>query len=101
MVEINIHFVKTIFVLIAFLILFACERNKQEEFKIEAIYVSTAPLIDGIQDPLWQKTKPIVLKENQSGKSVTNLQLITEVKACYNDSNLYFLFKCQIGRAHV
>ncbi|GAB3007443.1 hypothetical protein GCM10027284_26930 [Cyclobacterium sediminis] len=51
--------------------------------------------IDGrANEPIWKQAKPITLKNNRTGKEVQESALQTHVKACYDDTNLYFLFKC-------
>jgi len=72
-----------------------CTNDVQSENKIFAEY-SVLPLtIDGNPDEsVWQQAKPIVLKENRSGNDVLDSQIQTLVKACYDDSSLYFFFIC-------
>ncbi|MEQ8218614.1 MAG: carbohydrate-binding family 9-like protein [Arenibacter sp.] len=62
---------------------------------MEAIYASESPIIDGAEnDPIWQKITPVVLKDNQTGNEGQESGLQTHVKACYDDSSLYFFLLC-------
>lgn len=62
---------------------------------IEASFTSNAMVMDGkANEPIWRQAKPITLKNNRTGKEVQESALQTHVKACYDDTNLYFLFKC-------
>lgn len=72
-----------------------CAEKMPSDYIIEATFASKAPVIDGRgNDPIWQQAKPIALKENRYGKEVRESGLQTHVKACYDDSTLYFLFVC-------
>jgi hypothetical protein len=77
------------------LLLIQCAKNKLYEYQIEAIFTPESPIIDGIEnDSIWQQIKPVALKDNRSGNEVRESGLQTHVKACYDDSNLYFFFVC-------
>lgn len=72
-----------------------CSKSNPSNYNIEVISTTQSPIIDGIEnDAIWQQITPIVLKENSSGNEVQERGLQTQVKACYDDSNLYFLFVC-------
>lgn len=52
-------------------------------------------VIDGKLDELvWKQTTPVTLKENESGKEVSDSSVTTQVKACYDIHNLYIAFVC-------
>lgn len=86
---------KNLLILSALFLLIQCAENKPSDYKIEAIYTSESPIIDGTEnDSIWQRIIPVVLKENSSGNEVLESGLQTQVKACYDDSNLYFFFLC-------
>ena len=86
---------KNLLLLGTIFLLMQCAENKPSDDKIEAIYASESPIIDGIEnDSIWQQIIPAVLKENRSGNEVRKLGRQTHVKACYDDSTLYFFFVC-------
>lgn len=86
---------KNLLILGTLFLLMQCAENKPSDYKIEAIFTSRPPIIDGTEnDSIWQQILPEVLKENRSGNEVRDSGLQTQVKACYDDSNLYFLFVC-------
>jgi hypothetical protein len=73
-----------------------CTVDKSSDYKIEAIHTSVSPIIDGNEnDAIWQQITPIVLKDNRFGNEAQELELQTYVKACYDNSNLYFFFLCE------
>ncbi len=84
--------VKNLLVLGTLILLIQCAQKTASDYTIEAPFASKAPVIDGKSDDLiWQQAKPITLKENRTGKEVKEPGLQTHVKACYDDSTLYFL----------
>lgn len=86
---------KHILILSTLFLLMQCAGNKPSDYKIEAIYTSRSPIIDGTEnDSIWQQIIPIVLKDNRSGNETQESELQTFVKACYDDSTLYFFFLC-------
>lgn len=86
---------KNLLLLGTLLLLTQCAENKPTEYEIEAIFTSGSPIIDGIEnDSIWQQIIPAVLKENSSGNEAQESGLQTHVKACYDDSTLYFFFVC-------
>jgi hypothetical protein len=83
------------FILFGLIFLTQCTENIEPVYQIEAIYVKTLPKIDGkLDEPVWKKANPVVLKENRSGRKVTDPNLLTQVLICYNDSTLYIAFIC-------
>lgn len=86
---------KHLLILSTLFLLMQCAGNKPSDYKIEAIYTSRSPIIDGTEnDSIWQQIIPIVLKDNRSGNEAQESELQTYVKACYDDSTLYFFFLC-------
>jgi hypothetical protein len=78
------------------LLLMSCTKKQTSEHTIEAIFTSESPTIDGVEDEaIWQQVTPVFLRENGSGNKVEKSALQTLVKACYDDSTLYFLFECK------
>jgi hypothetical protein len=62
---------------------------------MEAIYAFESPIIDGKEnDSIWKHILPVLLKENRSGNEVREARLQTQIKACYDDSSLYFFLLC-------
>ncbi len=84
-----------ILLIIGTLILFMpCTGQKPSDYTIEVIHSSASPVIDGAEnEPIWQQITPIVLRDN-GGNEVQKSELQTHVKACYDDSTLYFFFLC-------
>ncbi|WP_198440174.1 carbohydrate-binding family 9-like protein [Pareuzebyella sediminis] len=78
------------------LILFvACTGQETSDYTVEAIRTPSPPEIDGIEDdPIWQQITPVVLKENRTGNETRDVAIRTQVKSCYDDQTLYFLFLC-------
>lgn len=86
---------KNLLILGTLFLLMQCAEKKSSDYKIEAIFTSKSPIIDGKDnDAIWQQLTPIVLIENRSGNEVQESGLQTHVKACYDDRTLYFLFVC-------
>lgn len=86
---------KHLLILSTLFLLMQCAGNKPSDYKIEAIYTSRSPIIDGTEnDSIWQQIIPIVLKDNRSGNEAQESELQTYIKACYDDSTLYFFFLC-------
>lgn len=86
---------KNLLILISIFMLMQCAKNKPSDYKIEAIYTSKSPVIDGTEnDSIWQQVIPIVLKDNRSENEAPESELQTYVKACYDDNTLYFFFLC-------
>lgn len=98
-----VHHAKSLFVvplgcmmLLSSLFLLSCMGNPNMEYQIEANYAAVPPVIDGhLNEEVWELAKPITLNENRTGTTVTNPQLMTNVKACYDDNNLYLAFSCK------
>ena len=86
---------KILIILVSFFMLIQCAENKPSDYRIEAIFASEAPMIDGTEnDSIWQQIIPAVLKENLSGNEIRESGLKTHIKACYDDNTLYFFFVC-------
>jgi len=86
---------KLILLLSGILFLMNCSNDHGSKNNIEAIYTSTSPVIDGdLNDPVWQKASPVVLRENRSGNNVSDTQLTTQVMTCYDDNTLYIAYRC-------
>lgn len=86
---------KNLLILISSFLVMQCAENKPSDNNIEAIYTSESPIIDGTEnDAIWQQVIPIVLKDNRSENEAQESELQTYVKACYDDSSLYFFFQC-------
>jgi len=86
---------KNLLLLGTLFLLMQCAEKKSTDYTIEAIFTSESPIIDGIEnDSIWQQIIPVVLKDNRSGNEVRESELQTYVKACYDDSTLYFFFLC-------
>jgi hypothetical protein len=87
---------KQLFILGTLILLMQCAEKQGSDHTIEAIFTSESPTIDGKEDEaIWQQATPIFLIENRSGNEVQKSELQTLVKACYDDSTLYFLFECK------
>ena len=86
---------KSLLILGILFLLIQCADNNTSDYTIEAIHTPASPVIDGVEnDPIWQRITPVVLKENGSGNEVQESEPYTYVKACYDDSTLYFFFLC-------
>lgn len=86
---------KNLLIIGTLFLLMQCAENKPSDYKIEASFTSGSPIIDGIEnDSIWQQIIPAVLKENRSGNETRKSGLQTHIKACYDDSTLYFFFVC-------
>ena len=80
----------------ALLLLMHCTEKQASDYTIEAVFTSESPTIDGKENEgIWQKASPILLKNNRSGEKVQEEALQTQVKACYDNNTLYFLFECK------
>ena len=87
---------KQIVMLSTLFLLMQCAVDTSAAYTIEAIHTSVSPIIDGNEnDAIWQKISPIMLKDNGLGIEAKKVALQTYVKACYDDSNLYFFFHCE------
>lgn len=86
---------KSLLILGILFLLIRCADNKSSAYTIEAIHTKASPEIDGAEnDLIWQQTTPLVLKENKAGYELLESDIQTHVKACYDDSALYFFFHC-------
>ncbi|MER3375146.1 MAG: carbohydrate-binding family 9-like protein [Allomuricauda sp.] len=86
---------KRILVLGILILLIQCDKIKPHEHEIEAFYATKSPIVDGLDnDAIWQQLTPTVLRENHSGNEVWESGLQTHVRACYDNSALYFFFVC-------
>jgi cellulose/xylan binding protein with CBM9 domain len=102
-INFKVHHAKSLFIaplgcmaLLSSIFLLGCMVNPNMEYQIEANYAAVPPIIDGnLDDVVWGLAKPITLKQNRTGTTVTNPQLMTNVKACYDDDNLYLAFSCK------
>ncbi|MCK5442032.1 MAG: carbohydrate-binding family 9-like protein [Maribacter sp.] len=91
----NVGLIKPM-VLLSSVFLLGCMGNPNMEYQIEANYVAVSPIIDGnLDDVVWGLAKPIVLKDNRTGTRVSDPHLLTNVKACYDNDNLYLAFSCK------
>ncbi len=62
--------------------------------QVEAVYTSTAPVIDGRLEDVWFQAKPVtdfVQQEPDEGEPASES---TEVYVLYDDANLYVAFRC-------
>jgi hypothetical protein len=79
-------------------IMFSCDdvqKNTESVPKITALYADSEMIIDGLlTESIWQKTQSVVLRENRSGKSVTDTTYLTVVQIAYDQENLYIAFTC-------
>lgn len=86
---------KIVFVVGTLLFLLQCTGKIKNDYQIEAIYSSQPLIIDGnLNESIWKSAKLIMLKENRSENDVLDPKLQTQVKACYDDSTVYFAFIC-------
>jgi len=87
---------KILLTLCSSLLLMQCAEKTANDYTIEAVFTSESPSIDGKDnEAIWQQAPPILLKNNRSGEKVQEEKLQTQVKACYDKTNLYFLFECR------
>lgn len=87
---------KKILILGTLMLLMQCAEKQISDHTIEAIFSSESLTIDGKDDEaIWQQATPVYLIENRSGNKVEKSALQTLVKACYDNSTLYFLFQCK------
>jgi hypothetical protein len=85
-----------LFALIFFLItLFQCSRvEEQAAYIYHAQHVKSNLEINGILDEeAWKHSKKAALKINATADSVTDSTMLTWVKSCYDDNNLYIAFE--------
>ena len=62
---------------------------------IVASYTDSEMIIDGsLTESVWQKTQAVVLRENRTGKSLTDTSYLTIVRIAYDQYNLYIAFTC-------
>ena len=55
--------------------------------------VANSMVIDGkLLEPAWHEAEEIQLRNNVTGKEVTDIDYATKVKCCYDDNNLYIAF---------
>jgi hypothetical protein len=78
-----------------FFLMIQCTGNTENQNHIDAVYITHPVTIDGVlREPSWELISPIILKENHSGNTVSDPRVKTRVKACYDDSTVYFAFIC-------
>ena len=83
------------FMILGLMFLMQCADNSGHDYQIEAVNTKTSPVIDGnLDEPVWQRAKQVMLKENRSGNAVSDPGLTTHIMACYDDSTLYIAFIC-------
>jgi len=83
-------------ILFGIILLLQCTNNSEQVKHIDALYTARSLTIDGVlREPPWELASPVLLKENRSGKDVSDHSLQTTVKTCYDDSTLYFAFVCK------
>ena len=79
-------------------LMFSCdevEKKTDSLPKIIASYTDSEMIIDGLlTESVWQKTQSVVLRENRSGKSVTDTIYLTVAQIAYDQDNLYIAFTC-------
>ncbi len=69
--------------------------NTEPGTKIIASYTESEMIIDGsLTESIWQKTQSVVLRENKTGKSLTDSMHLTVVQTAYDQDNLYIAFIC-------
>lgn len=86
---------KTLIMCISFFLMQCSSSEIKNENRIFAAYTAQSITVDGTpNESIWQTAKPILLKENRTGNEVSDKQVQTQVKACYDDSSLYFFFTC-------
>jgi len=80
------------------IIIFSCSNVKENSVsvpKIIASYTDSEMIIDGLlTESIWRKTQSVVLRENRSGKSLTDTVYLTVAQIAYNQDNLYIAFTC-------
>jgi len=86
---------KTILIAGLCLLFINCKTGSDDSKQIMAAFTQHAIAIDGeASETAWELAEPVFLKDNRSGNDVTDSMVKTEVKACYDDSMLYFVFIC-------
>ncbi len=86
---------KIIYIILGLMLFAQCADKKTVDYQIEAVKSQSSLIIDGkLDEPVWQRAKPVVLVENRTGSIVTDSSLKTEVMLCYDDTTLYIAFIC-------
>jgi len=86
---------RSIMVLCALSVL-SCAPQKEPGFVITAPHTTSAMTIDGrLDEAVWQRSAPVVLRNNRTGAVVDDARIATQALTCHDDSTLYFAFICQ------
>ena len=74
---------------------FIPERKPSQEENYVGMFTKEPITVDGIlNEKVWKYADQILLKDNETGASVTDTSIQTRVKACYDKKNLYVVFIC-------
>jgi hypothetical protein len=72
-----------------------CSGAEQMVPSVVALRAEISPVIDGrLDEPVWQQTRPVRLKNNRLKDEVIDNRLATEVRTCYDDTAIYISFTC-------
>jgi hypothetical protein len=78
--------------------IFSCTDEKMSTDllpNITASYTDNELVIDGLlNESIWKTTQSVILRENRTGKSVTDTSYLTVAQIAYNQYNLYIAFTC-------
>jgi hypothetical protein len=71
------------------------EKIESNPYTYTAHYAESKMIMDGILDePVWQKSEKIALSINSSSEAVKDSSLMTWVRTCYDEQNLYIAYEC-------
>ena len=71
------------------------QQQHQPEFRITAAMATGAISVDGLLDETaWQSAQTVTLRDNRSGDPVTEKDIQTWVKACFDEKMLFVGFIC-------
>jgi len=74
----------------------SCAPQSEPGFVITAPRVTNVMNIDGrIDEAVWSRSAPIMLRNNRSGTAVDDARISTQVLTCHDDSTLYIAFICK------
>lgn len=85
-----------VFIYIVLTLILSCKQdNPAPGFTYMVAPIKQQIIIDGnLDDPAWQEAHPITLLDNNTGDSVKDTSVLTWLKTCYDDQNLYLAFTC-------
>lgn len=86
-----------LFVLLLLSIFFIqCSKEKKlEPYTYTANHVKSNIVIDGILDEdAWKNSEKVALKINNTGEVITDSSIMTWVRTCYDQENLYIAYEC-------